>query len=107
MLWQIRSEFQQLGQDLQSDNLSHAQSDFATLAQNVPGINQNNTATNNNPITQAFAQLGQDLQSGNLLAAQSAFTTLQRDLQQIGGLVPSVLSGTAASTATGSLNVTA
>lgn len=77
---QVQNEFQQLGQALQSGNLSQAQSDFATLSQNVPGLGgstasasttaASNTATTNaantNPIAQAFAQLGQDLQSGNL-----------------------------------------
>ena len=33
---QFRQEFQQLGQDLQSGNLSAAQSDFATLTQSSP-----------------------------------------------------------------------
>jgi hypothetical protein len=91
---QIRSEFQQLGQDLQSGNLTQAQSDFATLSQNLSGTSQNSTAattpaatttaatTSNNSVAQAFAQLGQDLQSGNLQAAQQDFATLQQDAQQ-------------------------
>jgi outer membrane protein assembly factor BamD (BamD/ComL family) len=83
---QIQSEFQQLGQDLQSGNLNQAQSDFATLTQNLPGLTQNSAtttaSTNTNPIAAAFAQLGQDLQSGNLQGAQQDFTTLQQDLQQ-------------------------
>jgi outer membrane protein assembly factor BamD (BamD/ComL family) len=85
---QIKTEFQQLGQDLLSGNLTQAQSDFATLAQNLPGANQSsattaNSATGNNAIAQAFVQLGQDLQSGNLQGAQQDFTNLQQDLQQI------------------------
>ena len=32
----IQNEFQQLGQDLQSGNLTQAQSDFKTLSQNLP-----------------------------------------------------------------------
>ena len=86
---QVTAEFQQLGQDLQSGNLTQAQSDFATLSQNLSGASPSaaantNTAvaTSNNPVLQAFAQLGQDLQSGNLQAAQKDFTNLQQDLQQ-------------------------
>lgn len=86
----IKTEFQQLGQDLQSGNLSGAQSDFATLSQNLSAVNQNsaataNSATGSSAIAQAFAQLGQDLQSGNLQGAQRDFTNLQQDVQQVAG----------------------
>jgi outer membrane protein assembly factor BamD (BamD/ComL family) len=88
---QIQSEFQQLGQDLQSGNLTQAQSDFTTLSQNLPGLSQNsaaattaNTSTSTNPVAQAFAQLGQDLQSGNLQGAQQDLATVQQDLQNAG-----------------------
>lgn len=80
---QIKTEFQQLGQDLQSGNLTQAQSDFATLSQNLPGASQSNA----NPILQAFAQLGNDLQSGNLQAAQQDYTTIQQDSQQVASQV--------------------
>jgi outer membrane protein assembly factor BamD (BamD/ComL family) len=89
---QIQSEFKQLGQDLQSGNLTQAQSDFTTLSQNLSGLLQNNSAaattatasttTPTNSLAQAFAQLGQDLQSGNLQAAQQDYTTVQQDAQQ-------------------------
>ncbi len=89
---QIKTEFQQLGQDLQSGNLTQAQSDFATLSQNLSNVSQNTAAANaaattaattsTNPVVQAFAQLGQDLQSGNLQGAQQDFTNLQQDLSQ-------------------------
>jgi outer membrane protein assembly factor BamD (BamD/ComL family) len=100
---QIRSEFQQLGQDLQSGNLTQAQSDFTTLSKNLSSVFQNSGITsattptttaalastaattapaNTNPVIQAFNQLGQDLQSGNLQAAQQDFTTIQQDAQQ-------------------------
>ena len=85
---QIKQDFQQLGQDLQSGNLPQAQSDFTALQQLVPGQQQNATAgtqataQSQGPISQAVAQLGQDLKSGNLTAAQSDFTTLQQDIQQ-------------------------
>jgi outer membrane protein assembly factor BamD (BamD/ComL family) len=81
---QINSEFQQLGQDLTSGNLTQPQQDFATLSQNLPGQQQSasNSASNANPLAQAFATLSSDLQSGNLSGAQQAFSTLQQDLQQ-------------------------
>jgi outer membrane protein assembly factor BamD (BamD/ComL family) len=85
---QIKTEFQQLGQDLQSGNLTAAQSDFTTLTQNLSGANQSSastasSATGNNALAQAFAQLGQDLQSGNLQGAQQDFANVQQDVQQI------------------------
>jgi len=81
---QIQQTFQQLGQDLQSGNLSAAQSDFATLQKLVPQLSStaNSTASqSDNPIAQAFAQLAKDLQSGNLSAAQQDFSTIQQDFQ--------------------------
>ena len=87
---QFQQEFQQLGQDLQSGNLSAAQSDLATLQQNAPqgspasGSSQSNSQTNsqnNSPIAQAFNQLSQDLTSGNLSSAQQDFATIQQDFQ--------------------------
>src|ERR1019366_864889 len=70
---------QQLSKDLQSGNLSAAQSDFATLqaAFSQPAA----TASTTNSIAQAFNQLGTDLQSGNLSAAQKDLPTVQQDLQ--------------------------
>jgi hypothetical protein len=80
---QIKTEFQQIGQDLQSGNLAQAQSDFTTLSQNLAAVNSSsattaNPATGGITIAQAFAQLGKDLQSGNLQGAQ-------QDLQQAAG----------------------
>jgi outer membrane protein assembly factor BamD (BamD/ComL family) len=75
---QTRSEFQQLGQDLQAGNLAQAQQDFAKLSQDLPAANQNGA----NPIAQAITQLGKDLQSGNLSAAQQDFTTIREDSTQ-------------------------
>jgi outer membrane protein assembly factor BamD (BamD/ComL family) len=77
---QTRSEFQQLGQDLQTGNLAQAQQDFAKLSQDLPAANQNSA----NPVAQAITQLGKDLQSGNLQAAQQDFATIREDsLQQL------------------------
>jgi outer membrane protein assembly factor BamD (BamD/ComL family) len=80
---QFKQEFQQLGQDLQSGNLSAAQADFTTLQQDNPGLAQqlSSTSQNASPIAQAFSQLSQDLQSGNISAAQQQYTTIQQDFQ--------------------------
>jgi hypothetical protein len=93
---QIQSQFQKLGQDLQSGNLTQAQSDFSTLSQELPNGGQfgaSSTTTSasptgatssasSNPILQAFQSLGKDLQSGNLSAAQQDFATIQQSAQQ-------------------------
>lgn len=80
-----RQELQQLGQALQSGNLSAAQSDFATLqaAFSQPATTTGSTSagSTSNPVAQAFNQLSTDLQSGSLSAAQKDFSTLQQDLQ--------------------------
>jgi hypothetical protein len=87
----IKTEFQQLGQDLQSGNLKQAQSDFTTLSQNLSAANQTSAATANpassghTTIAQAFSQLGQDLQAGNLQGAPQDFTNLQQNVQQASG----------------------
>ena len=78
---QIQQVFQQLGQDLQSGNLSAAQADFATLQKLQPQTNSSSSSQSNNPIAKAFNQLSQDLQSGNLSAAQKDYATIQQDFQ--------------------------
>jgi hypothetical protein len=82
---QIEQEFQQLGSDLQSGNLTAAQADFVTLQQDLSQTSGSSSSqTNNstsNPIEQAFSQLSQDLQAGNLTAAQQDYQTLQQDFQ--------------------------
>jgi hypothetical protein len=88
----IQKGFQQLGQDLQSGNLSRAQNDVSSLQQLLPSQQQNaatvplSTTPSSSPVSQTFAQLAQDLKTGNLSAAQSDFATLQQDLKQ-GGTV--------------------
>ncbi len=77
---QFQQIFQQLGQDLQSGNLSAAQSDFASL-QKLQPQNSASASQSNNPIAQAFNQLSQDLQSGDLSAAQQDYTTIQQAFQ--------------------------
>lgn len=81
---EMQQEFAQLGQDLQSGNLSAAQSDFATLTQMQPqstSSSSSTTAASTSPMAQAFAQLSKDLQAGNLSAAQQDFATIQQDVQ--------------------------
>jgi hypothetical protein len=78
---QFQQEFQQLGQDLQSGNLSAAQQDFVTLQQLGPQSNSTSSPQSNNPIAQQFNQLAQDLQSGNLSAAQQDYANIQQDFQ--------------------------
>jgi outer membrane protein assembly factor BamD (BamD/ComL family) len=81
---QFQQEFQQLGQDLQSGNLSAAQSDFATLQQSGPQANSTTSAQSTDPIVQAFNQLSTDLKSGNTAAAQQDYATIQQDFQNQG-----------------------
>jgi hypothetical protein len=90
-LQQIQTEFQQLGQDLQSGNLTQAQQEFSTLTQSLQSANPATTNAAANATTtwtaagtvsQELSQLGKDLQSGNTSSAQQDFTTLQNDLQQ-------------------------
>jgi thioredoxin-like negative regulator of GroEL len=113
---QFKQEFQQLGQDLQSGNLTAAQSDLAALRQNAPqfsGASSSGSASTTASsgavsLAQEFKQLAQDLQSGNLSGAQQAYSTLQQDLleftQGSGSTSASPLPATASS---GSLSVNA
>ena len=80
-LQQFQQEFQQLGQDLNSGNLTAAQSDFATLQNEMPQTSSTSTSQTNNPIALAFNQLSQDLQAGNLSAAQQDYSAIQQDFQ--------------------------
>jgi hypothetical protein len=90
----------QLAQDLKSDNRTAAQSDFATVQQDLqlagPQLgaahghhhhhqsesDSSQSSGQQNPISTLFGQLGQDLQAGNLSAAQQAYSSLQQDFQQ-------------------------
>jgi hypothetical protein len=80
-----QQKMQQLGQALQSGNLSAAQSDFATLraafSQPATATGSTSTGSTSNPVAQAFNQLSTDLRSGSLSSAQKDFSTLQQDLQ--------------------------
>ena len=83
----LQQQFQQLGQALQSGNLSSAQSDFATLqaAFSQPAATTGNATSS--PIKQAFNQLASDLQSGNLSAAQKDYSAVQQNFQGARGTV--------------------
>jgi len=80
-LQQLRSQFQQLGQDLQTGNLPQAQTDFSALSQTV----STSQAPKSDALNQDFSNLGQALQAGNLPDAQKAFATLAQDIQQASG----------------------
>jgi len=81
-LQQLQQEFQQLGTDLSSGNLTAAQSDFATVQKNMPQTSSSTSTTqSSNPIAQAVSQRSKDLQSGNLASAQQDFANLQQDFQ--------------------------
>jgi hypothetical protein len=81
---QAQQEFQQLGQDLQSGDMSAAQSDLATLEQLVPQSGSSALAQTSSTISNAFNQLSQDLQAGNLSAAQKDYSSLQVNIQKPG-----------------------
>jgi hypothetical protein len=78
---QMQQQFQLLGQDLQSGNLSAAQSAFASLQQSAPQPSSTSLLQSNNPIAQEFSQLSTDLQSGNTSAAKQDYATIQQDFQ--------------------------
>jgi len=74
---QFPKAFQQLGQDLQTGNL--------TLARPTsPALRQTNNPLSDGPLGQALDQLSQDLRSGNVAAAQKDFATVEQDLQSAG-----------------------
>jgi hypothetical protein len=78
---QFKQEFQQLGLDLQSGNLSAAQVDLASLQPTGPQATSTSSLQNNDPIGLDFKQLSQDLQSGNISAAQQEYAKIQQDFQ--------------------------
>jgi outer membrane protein assembly factor BamD (BamD/ComL family) len=87
---QFKQSFQQLGQDLQSGNLSQAQSDFSSLQQLLPSSQQTSllsptaSTQSGNPLATAVSQLAQDMKSGNTAATQSDLATVQQDVQLLG-----------------------
>lgn len=79
--YQIQQEFQQLGQDISSGNISAAESDFGTMQQLLPNQNANSTSQLPDPLIQDFQQLGQNLQSGDTSAAQNEYSNIQNNVQ--------------------------
>jgi hypothetical protein len=79
----FKQDFQQLGQDLQSGNVTRGQADLTALQSDMPSVPSSSSTPNG--TSQTFQQLAQDLQSGNLTAAQSDYATLQQNLQQGAG----------------------
>jgi hypothetical protein len=81
-----QQSMQKLSQDLQSGNLSGAQSDFATLQASFLQSSSStaSTSTATNPVAQALSQLGSDLKSGNLSSSQKDLSTVQQDIQSHG-----------------------
>ena len=71
-------DIRQLGQDLQSGNLSAAQQDLSTLQQDGSSGSAS-PSHSNNPVSQAFNQLSVDLQAGNLAGAQQADSNIDQD----------------------------
>ena len=113
----------QLAQDLQSGNLTAAQSDLSTVQQDVNQTGQqqgaghahhhhhhsdgsSQSSSEQNAISTLFGQLGQSLQSGNLTAAQQAYSSLQQDLQLFGA-GNSTSSSASSSAASANLSVSA
>ncbi len=79
-----KQEFQQLGKDLQSGNLTAAQSDFATLQQMRPQSSTTASSQGSSSILQDFNQLASDLKAGNTTAAQQYYAKIQQDFQSQG-----------------------
>lgn len=83
---QRQAEFQQLGKDLQSGDLSAAKTDFATLTSLLSASKASTTSAGDASIpkilSQDFQKLGGDLKSGDLSAAQQDYSQLQQDAQK-------------------------
>jgi len=77
----VKSDFTQLGKDLQAGNLSQAKADFVTLSKDLPSAQQDSSGAAGN----ALGDLGKALQSGNLSQAQQAYATIQQSVQHAGG----------------------
>ena len=95
----IKQAMQQLGQDLQSGNISGAQQAFSLLTQYLPSststtgstASQSASGTTSSTASQSLSgtlaqdmtALGQALQSGDSSGAQTAFAQLQQDMQSV------------------------
>ena len=63
---QARKDFQQLGQDLQSGNLSAAQSDFAAMQKFGPQSNSSSPTQNNSLFRRIFSSFRRTYSPGTL-----------------------------------------
>src|ERR1017187_2961465 len=66
--------------DLQSGNVSGAQSIFSALQQKMLAQSSGSTTATRSALSSQLAQLGQDLKSSNLTAAQSDFATIRSNV---------------------------
>src|SRR6266702_4469168 len=89
---EIQKDFVKLGKDLQSGDLSAAQSDYVALQQLVPKLGSSSQTVSSqaaasshrsDPRVQAFDQLEKDIQSGNLSAAQQDYSNIQQVFQHL------------------------
>ena len=79
---QIKDDMQQLGQALQSGDLSSAQQIFSSLQKLLPSSSSEQTQNSKqSTLASDVTALGQALQSGDLSKAQDAYATLQKDMQ--------------------------
>jgi hypothetical protein len=88
-----QSDVQQLGQDLQNNDLTDAQQEFSaiqTLAQSGPFANGD--AFSRTDRQTDFTALGSALQSGSLAGAQQAFQQLESTFESGGGASPAPVS---------------
>ncbi len=112
-----KSDFQNLGQALQSGNLTAAQSAFAALQKDYQSQNSQSTSTSgaNSPVSSDLTTLANALNTGNLTTAQAAFSQLQKDQQAgtgghhhhhgaMGGAVQAVVSQLSSSSSSPSSN---
>jgi hypothetical protein len=82
---QIQTLFQKIGQDLQSNNLTQAKSDFLALSHDLPNFQQSANSGTTGPastLAKTLQALGQDISAGNLTAAQQDFAAIQQNAQQ-------------------------
>ncbi len=75
---QFQTNFDNLGDALQSGDLTAAQQAFSTLLQGTPS-NNNSQGT----IQSDFDALGKALDSGDINAAKTAFSKLEQDMQTL------------------------
>lgn len=79
----IRNEFLQLQQDLQSGNLSGAQSAYSSIQSSTQNLFRSQSTTGSSQAATDFQAIGQTLQSGSLSSAQNALTTFEQDMQAV------------------------